>query len=257
MALGRGTNIYFNNYAYSGEQKLIEDLTIEAIKIFGKEMFYIPRVITSEDSIFGEDDQSVYKQAYPIEMYVKSVDGFEGDGVFLSKFGLQINDQVTFTVAKRTFLEEVGHNNGQERPDEGDLVYFPENDKVFQIKYVNYKPFFYQFGQLVTYDLTCELFVYSDEVFETGIEAIDRIQTENSTNVLDWALYAEDGSPLLSEDGQYLLPEQFNLSDMVSDQVNDAIQEEILSGVQTDQQSGANNTIVDWTYLDPFSESKY
>jgi len=257
MALGRGKNIYFGNYNTSSEQKLYEDLVIEAIKIYGEEMFYIPRVITSEDSVFGEDDQSVYNQAYPIEMYVKSVDGFEGDGVFLSKFGLQINDQVTFTVAKRTFLEEVGHNNGQERPDEGDLIYFPENDKVFQIKYVNYKPFFYQFGQLVTYDLTCELFVYSDEVFDTGYDFIDRIQTENTTNILDWIIYGEDGSPLLTEDGQYILPEQFNLSDMISDEVNDSIGNEIISGVQTDQQSGANNTIVDWTYLDPFSESKY
>jgi len=257
MALGRGTNIYFGNYNTSSEQKLYEDLMIEQIKIFGVECFYIPRVITSEDSVFGEDDQSVYNTAYPIEMYVKDVDGFEGDGVFLSKFGLQINDQVTFTVAKRTFNEEVGHNNGQERPDEGDLVYFPQNDKVFQIKYVNYKPFFYQFGQLVTYDLTCELFEYSDEVFDTGYDFIDRIQTENSTNVLDWTIYGEDGRPLLAEDGQYLLPEQFNLSDMQSDQVNDPIQDEITTGVQGDQQSGANNTIVDWTYLDPFSESEY
>ena len=79
MALGRGTNIYFGNYNTSSEQKLYEDLMIEQIKIFGVECFYIPRVITSEDSVFGEDDQSVYNTAYPIEMYVKDVDGFEGD----------------------------------------------------------------------------------------------------------------------------------------------------------------------------------
>ena len=100
-------------------------------------MYYIPRKLNNYDPVYGADDQSSYEQAIMIEMYIKSINGFSGDGSFLSKFGLEIRDQVVFSVAQRIFSEEVGTVTTQVRPNEGDLIYFPLNNKCFQIKFVN------------------------------------------------------------------------------------------------------------------------
>lgn len=253
----RGTSTYFNNFMSSREQQLLEDLIIESIKIYGEDLLYMSRNIISNDPLYTEDDQSSYTKAYPIEMYIKSVDGFEGDGVFLSKFGLEIRDQVTFTVAKRIFEEEITNDNEQPRPNEGDLIYFPLNRKVFQIKYVNYKPFFYQLGTLQTYDLVCELFEYSSEIFSTGYADIDILQTNYSINVLDYSLMTENGLVITAEDGTYIVSENYNIGGINSGSDNDFIQGSATTGVETDQQSGSNNSIHDWSYFDPFSESSY
>src|SRR5210317_2210389 len=168
------TNVYFNNYDYAPEQTLYEDLVIESIKIYGHDVKYIPRVLNNFDELYTEDTISSFEKAIDIEMYVKSVDGFTGDGVFLSKYGLEIRDEVTFTVAKRRFERQItGTDPSRNVPKEGDLIYFPLNKKPFQIKFVDYKPFFYQHGKLQTYDRVCELFEYSSEVFNTGNTEID------------------------------------------------------------------------------------
>jgi hypothetical protein len=100
-------------------------------------MYYIPRKLNNYDNVYGADDQSSYENAYMMEMYIKSVDGFSGDGAFMSKFGLEIRDRVIFSMAQRIFNEDVGTFTAQTRPNEGDLIYFPLNKKCFQIKYVN------------------------------------------------------------------------------------------------------------------------
>ena len=123
------TNFYFNNFQASGEQNLLEDLIIEAIKIYGEDMYFIPRRIGNFDALYTADDQSVYDQSFLLEFYIKSVDGFSGDGNFMSKFGVEIRDQVVFSVAQRTFNQEVGIYTNQPRPNEGDLIYFPLNKK--------------------------------------------------------------------------------------------------------------------------------
>jgi hypothetical protein len=110
-----------------------------------------------------------------IETYIKNVDGFGGDGDFLSKFGLQINDTMTLTIAMRKFMEDVALFDGEVRPNEGDLIYFPLNRKIFEVKFVEHEAIFYQMGKLQTYDLRCELFEYSQERFNTGIEEIDTL----------------------------------------------------------------------------------
>jgi hypothetical protein len=168
------------------EQTLIEDLIIESIRMYGLDVWYIPRTLGAKDDLLNEDDLSIFNQAYMIEMYVKNVEGFEGDGQFLSKFGLQIRDSMTLSVAMRRFTEDVSSNSGQIRPNEGDLIYFPLNRKVFEVMYVDNKPIFYQLGSLQMYDLRCELFEFSNEVFNTGIPEIDvisssRITTANNT----------------------------------------------------------------------------
>jgi hypothetical protein len=169
------TNFFFNNFTNSGEQNLIEDLIIETIRIYGLDCWYIPRTLGAKDELLNEDDLSIFNSAYMIEMYVKNVEGFGGDGEFLSKFGLQINDTMTLSVSIRRFTEDVGLYNEEVRPNEGDLIYFPLNRKMFEVKYVDNKPIFYQIGALQMYDLRCELFEYSQERFNTGILEIDTL----------------------------------------------------------------------------------
>jgi hypothetical protein len=157
------------------EQTLVEDLIIESIRIHGVDMWYMPRVLGAKDDLLNEDDLPIFNHAYQIEMYIKNVEGFGGDGEFLSKFGLQIRDSVTFSVSMRRFSEDVSLFDEQVRPNEGDLIYFPFNRKMYEVMFVDNKPIFYQFGALQMYDLRCELFEYSNERFTTGVDEIDVI----------------------------------------------------------------------------------
>jgi hypothetical protein len=189
------TNPFFQNYDYFNEQQLIDDLVIESIQIFGLDTFYLTRSLQSVDEILNEDDLSIFDRAYNIEVYVKSVDGFQGEGDFLSRFGLQIRDQAVFTVAIRTFERFVTRlDTAKIRPNEGDLVYLPLNNKFFKIMHVEHESVFYQTGSLQVFDLKCELFEYSNERFHTGIEEIDthfeNIDTDQISTLDD--LYQKD-----------------------------------------------------------------
>ena len=244
------TNVYFNNFNYGREQDLIEDLTIEAIKIYGHNVKYMPRTKVNVDHLFGEDDLSKFDEAIDIEMYIKNVEGFEGEGDLLSRFGLEIRDQITFTVARKRFdqaitspkiITEVGYNlifedgstktpsrqylsgskdtdsfmlegddylNTINRPQEGDLIYFPMVGKIFEIKFVEHEQIFYQTGRLQTYDVRCELFEYSSERLDTGNTAIDAIETTYSLDTLGYQFTLEDGTGVAQlEDGGTLLQE--------------------------------------------------
>lgn len=176
-------NLYFDNFSNSMEQDLIESLIIESIKIYGHEVFYMPRTLGAKDDLLNEDDLSTFNDAYLVEMYIRNIDGFEGEGDFLSKFGLQIRDSMTLTIAIRTFNEEVGAFSEEVRPNEGDVIYFPLNNKMFEIMHVEHEAIFYQMGSLQTYDLRVELFEFSGERFQTGNELIDnRWQDYNITS---------------------------------------------------------------------------
>lgn len=189
-------NFYVNNFSNSGEQNLIEDLIIESIRMYGLDCWYMPRVLGAKDDLLNEDDLPIFNEAYLLEMYVKNVEGFEGDGQFLSKFGLQIRDSMTLSVAMRRFTQEVGDYNEQIRPNEGDLIYFPLNKKVFEVMYVDNKPIFYQMGALQMYDLRCELLEFSNEVFNTGIPEIDVISTDRITTANNTIAGIESLDPL-------------------------------------------------------------
>ena len=167
------TNVFFNNYGASQEQYLIEDLIIESIRMYGQDVYYINRTLGAEDRILREDDLPTFDAAYQMEMYIKNIDGFEGDGDFLSKFGLEIRDEITFTLARRIFEQEVTSNSAKNNPYVGDLIYFPLNNKIFEIKFVEHESIFYQMGSLQVYDIRCDLFEYSGETFSTGITDID------------------------------------------------------------------------------------
>ena len=170
------TNSYFRTFDARNEQELLHSLTQESIKIYGHDVSYIPRTLVNTDTVLGEDSISEYKDAYSVEMFIKSVDGFEGEGDLISKFGLEVRDQIVFSLARRAWE---GLDLGV-RPKEGDLVYFPLTSKLFQIMFVEHETPFYQNGALPTFDLTCELFVYSDEKIDTDVDEIDVIEQKQS-----------------------------------------------------------------------------
>jgi hypothetical protein len=191
------TNFFFQNYDYFNEQQLIEDLVIESIQIYGLDTVYITRSIQEEDFILNEDDLSIFDEAYEIDMYVKSVDGFEGEGDFLSRFGLQIRDSVTFTVAIRTFERFVTrHQPLKVRPLEGDLVFMPMNGKFFKVMHVEHESIFYQSGALQVFDIKCELFEYSNERFETGRPLIDNFYDNIKTDRIGDLVTLKQADPI-------------------------------------------------------------
>ena len=175
------TNLYFNNFPknfITSEQLLVEDLVIEAMKIYGMDVYYLPRTSRSEvDYIYGEDTLKQYVTAYPIEMYLENVTGMEGEGDFVSKFGLEIRDEMTFLVSRRRFAVTVP----QTRPNEGDLIYVPLVQNFFEISFVeheNDQAMFYTLGRgrggnIYVYGLKLKQFVFSNEIIETGIDEID------------------------------------------------------------------------------------
>jgi len=178
------TNFYFNNFPanhITSEQLLVEDLVIEAMQIHGMDVFYLPR--TSRDSVdylYGEDTLKSYTSAYPIEMYLENVTGMEGEGDFISKFGLEIRDEVSFLVSRRRFKYATGASNIS-RPREGDLVYIPLVQNFFEITFVeheNDQAMFHTLGRgrggnVYVYALKLKQLVFSNEVIATGIEEVD------------------------------------------------------------------------------------
>jgi hypothetical protein len=216
------TNSFFSNYDFFNEQQLIDDLVIESIQIFGVDTWYIARNVGSMDNVMNEDRLPIFDAAYQMEMYVKTVDGFQGEGDFLSKFGLQIRDQVTFTVAHRTFEKYVTrYHQTFVRPREGDIVYMPMNRKFFKVMFVEHESVFYQTGTLQVYDVKCELFEYSNERFETGIPLIDEAYADYNTTEIEDLETLFDVDPIAK---------------------NFIYQEEA-------------NTFIDFSEMDPFSET--
>ena len=175
------TSVYFSG-AVRSEQDLYEDLVTESIKVFGQDVVYLPRESLGEDALLNEE-WSQFTQAYPVEMYLENIEGFEGDSNLLGKFGLEIRDQANLVVTKRRWDQAVGQNivNGQASPNEGDLIYMTMTQRLFEIKYVEPKSPFYQLQDLPSYTLTAELFEYNDQHFDTGMDEIDAIEWDNAT----------------------------------------------------------------------------
>jgi hypothetical protein len=175
------TNFYFNPFPLNqitSEQLLVEDLVIEAMQIYGMDIFYMPR--SSRDSVdllYGEDTLKTYTSAFALEMYLEDVTGMEGEGDFMSKFGLEIRDELTFLVSRRRFAFTVN----QLRPNEGDLIYVPMLQNFFEITFVeheNGQAMYYTLGRgrggnVYVYALKLKQFVFSNEVVETGNAEID------------------------------------------------------------------------------------
>ena len=193
------TNVYFSK-GTPNEQHLYEDLAIEAIQIYGHDVFYIPRTLVNKDELFGDSALSSFDDAYGIEMWMETQEGYEGEKELVSRFGLEIRDETTFVVSRRRWDNTVSNDANlivSSRPDEGDLVYMPTVKKLFEISFVDHDDPFYQIDNLPVYKLYCRTFEYSSEVLDTGIYAIDDIETKKSTDFLGFEISGEQASGVI------------------------------------------------------------
>lgn len=243
------TNFYFqagNTSGTTNEQRLLEDLIIESIQIHGHDVYYLPRRSIDQDDVLGEDVLSRFENAYPIEMYLTNVDGWEGDGELFSKFGIQVTHQATFVVSKRRWEDIVGSNPDEllqlpARPAEGDIIYFPKTNAMFEIKFVQHLNPFYQLGKFYIYSMNCELYQYSSEVLNTGVPEIDAAQGVSSQNVFDYQLQMESGDLLLTTKGYSIILETYNTRSQVPFSDNEDFESE-------------GKDILDFTAINPFGE---
>ena len=214
------TNFYFQSGIPGGrssEQLLMEDIIIECLKIYGFDVYYIPRSSVAEDDILTEDPLNKYENAYPLEMYMSNITGFEGEGDLLTKFGVEIRDTATFIVARRRWDEVVAKDGNAQlttRPAEGDILYFPLTKSYFEIRRVETKDPFFQVGKLYVFKLECELMQYSSERFETGIAEIDDTASEKAIDIGAYEIRLGSGDAFLLEyyAASKLISEAFNLS---------------------------------------------
>ena len=207
------TSVYFNK-GTNTEQYLYEDLIVEQLKVFGHDVYYLPRTLIKEDTLFGEDVLSKFNDAYGIEMFMEQVEGYGGEKELVSKFGLEIRDEATFVVSRRRWISLIGQDSNlivAPRPNEGDLIYFPRLQKLFEINFVDHDDPFFQVDNLPVYKLYCSTFEYSSEQLDTGIAAIDVIEDESSLDVLFYQISLEQTSDyneeMALEDGYLLLEE--------------------------------------------------
>jgi hypothetical protein len=175
------TSPYFPTYyaGHSGEQGLAQDLVDEQIKLFGTDIYYIPRVAL-KDNTLNEVRYSKYQEHFQIEMLLQNVMGFGDNAEFISKFGLRITDEIIFRVSTRRWDEEVADHNPtitvESRPNEGDLLYFPLTKDIYEIKFVGKEEPFFQFGKIQFYAITAEIYEVGSDSFETGVEEIDDVE---------------------------------------------------------------------------------
>ncbi len=174
-------NQYFNTINFAPEQHLLENLVVESIQIHGQDFIYVPRAIVKEDTIFNEDVLSEFSETHSVESAIETADGFEGEGDLLSKFGLEVRDQIVTICSVSRFTEITSRL----KPLVGDLIYHPISDAVFEIKFVEDEQPFYQLGKNYVYKITSELFVYSHENISTGVVEIDNNFTISSSVAAD------------------------------------------------------------------------
>lgn len=250
------TNFYFQSGVPGGrtsEQRLVESLITESIKIYGFDVYYLPRTEVNEDTFFADDALSKFDNALPLEMYMENVDGFGGEGELMSKFGIELRETATFVLVRSRWEDVVGKGRSSliplpNRPAEGDLIYLPLTKSYLEIKKVETKDPFYQLGKLYVYKLYCELYQYSSERFDTGIAEIDSIEDQLSQDTSFYGLLQEDGGQLLlntpawlDEDAGQLLFEGYTVKgqDALSDNLD--FNAEALD-------------ILDFTTINPFGE---
>ena len=175
------TNKYFN-YGDRNQQNLYESLVIESIQMYGQDVYYLPREIVNKDALLLDDVPSRFGSAYKVEMYIENQDGFEGEGDLFTKFGIELRDQANFVVARKRWKNLIGNNLDKQnfRPREGDLIYLPMSESIFEILKVETETPFYQLKNLPTFRLQCELFEYSDEDLDTDIASIDILEKEGA-----------------------------------------------------------------------------
>ena len=250
------TNVYFDTGTTS-EQRLYEDLIIEQLKIYGQDVYYLPRKLANKDTIFGEDPASSFDDSYIIEMYVNNTDGYMGEQEIIKKFGLELRDDIKFTVSKlrwETLISNNGDLQNTLRPNEGDLVYFPTTKAFFEIQFVEHEQPFYQQSALPVYQLSCTKWEYASERLDTGIATIDATEDALSTDTMNFQLTLENevGSFVLESDiGEinYVINESFTMA--TQQPVDQGKAFETAAGTNT---SSTADDILDFSERNPFGE---
>jgi len=243
----------------SEEKKLFENLILEGLKIYGHDVYYLPRTLVNRDLILGEDVASKFNAAYLCEMYMDTTEGFGGEQELISKFGLEIREDSTFTVSKRRWndlVEDPATLIKADRPNEGDLIYFPLMNSFFEIQFVEDQEPFFQLGNLPVYKLRVTRFEYSSERLDTGVSDIDAAEDKYSLDMLNhqMTLEAEEGSLLLENDSasgesNYFLLETYDIQ----------TQSPYADNIDLDNEAGfdtasVSDDILDFTERNPFGE---
>jgi hypothetical protein len=250
------TNVYFDTGTTS-EQRLYEDIIIEQLKIYGQDVYYLPRKIANKDTIFGEDPASSFDDSYIIEMYVDNSDGYMGEQEIIKKFGLELRDDITFTVSKLRWETLISNNTDLQtslRPNEGDLVYFPTTKKFFEIQFVEHEAPFYQQSALPIYKLSCTTWEYSSERLDTGITTIDQTEDDLSTDTMQFQFALEN------ETGSFVMESSIGAIDyFVNEDFTMATQQPVDIGQAFETAAGTNTAstaddILDFSERNPFGE---
>jgi hypothetical protein len=249
------TNVYFSTGTTS-EQRLYEDLIIEQLKIYGQDVYYLPRKIANKDTIFGEDPASTFNDSYIIEMYVDNTDGYMGEQEIIKKFGLELRDDIKFTVSKLRWETLVGNNADlvADRPQEGDIVYFPNTKAFFEIQFVEHEQPFYQQSTLPVYKLSCTKWEYSSETVSTGVSEIDTTATDISTDTMAFQFSLEN------ETGAFVIESSIGAIDyLINESFTMATQQPVDQGKAFETAAGTNTSstaddILDFSERNPFGE---
>lgn len=200
-------NKYFSNFTYVPEQNLLEDLGTEAVGIYGVDVTYIQREHAGTDKLFYEDPLSYFDKPTVLEMYIKNYSGYGGiQSDMMSKFGLTMADNLVLSVMRERFFATILN---LQRPREGDLIWLPMANALFEIKYVEHEDTFYQHGTLQYFDLKCERFTYSNEKLQTGISAIDSINKQYGVDAVQSDLTLQNGTILTTVSGSSIQLESY------------------------------------------------
>ena len=248
-----------NGIGNQNEKNLYEDLIIEGLKIYGHDVYYLPRTLVNQDLILGEDSLSKFDDSYLIEMYVETTEGLAGEQELINKFGLEIREETTFMLSKRRWTNAVDSEHTmikEGRPNEGDIIYYPLLNKFFEISFVEDQEPFFQLGNLPVYKLRARTWEYSSEKLNTGVTDIDSAEDAFSLDQLAHQFMLEDGTGSLqlendSVDGtkNYFINEEYNIQ----------TQSTYADNLDLDAQAGFNtedtsDDILDFTERNPFGE---
>ena len=197
------------------EKRLHEDIIIESLKIFGQDIYYLPRTLVNRDLVLGEDTTSRFDDSYLLEMYFETNEGFAGENEIINKFGLEIRDDTTLVLSKRRFEEHVANKatlTASGRPNEGDIVFVPLLNSYFEIQFVEDQEPFYQLGNLPVYKLKVTRWEYSSEEINTGNEVLDQTEDKYTLNELAHRFTLEYGQEVLTGRGSIVLEDYHDYS---------------------------------------------
>ena len=253
------------------EKRLHEDIIIESLKIFGQDIYYLPRTLVNRDLVLGEDTSSRFDDSYLLEMYFETNEGFAGENEIINKFGLEIRDDTTLVLSKRRFEEHVASKatlTATGRPNEGDIVYVPLLKSFFEIQFVEDQEPFYQLGNLPVYKLKVTRWEYANEEINTGINRLDAVEDKHSLNEINYRFQLEFGQEALTGRGSivledyhdyttgqpaFLMNEDYTAAEVVQTQSPYASNLDLNAEAGYDT-VGTADDILDFTERNPFGE---